>query len=345
MATASGTEPENSSETLRQLTDYGFIEAAEIDSDLPESAYGDENESYTTSLKSTIKNFRFENGRRYHAFRDESYFLPNDEIESDRLDLFHEILTRCCDDQLFKAPITPHPQRILDLGTGTGIWAIDVGDLYPSAQILGNDLSPIQPTLVPPNVTFEVDDMENTWEYSSQFDLIHARYLAGAIKDWPRLIEQAFKFTRPGGWVEFQDFDMEFYTRNGEFKPGCAMDTWTKIVVDGLQKMGVEPEPGPKLEKWLTKAGFTNVHQEVHPIPVGVWPKSKKMKEIGALDYHQFLEGLEGISMHIFTNTAGWKPEEVQVFLVEVRKDLKNRRLQAQHDFYVVYAQKPLDAE
>lgn len=70
---------------------------------------------------------------------------------------------------------------------------------------------------------------------------------------------------------------MEFYTVHGEFKPGCAMDRWTRIIVDGLKKMGVEPEPGPKLEKWVKDAGFINVHQEVLPIPVGVWPKSTKM--------------------------------------------------------------------
>ncbi|KAH8696251.1 S-adenosyl-L-methionine-dependent methyltransferase [Talaromyces proteolyticus] len=342
---ASNNAPENSLEQSLQVRDDEFIEASEVDADAPESAYGDENESYTTSLMSSVRNYRYENGRRYHAFRDEVYFLPNDEMESERLDLFHEILTRRCDGELHLAPIGTNPQRILDLGTGTGIWAVDIGDKFPSAEVLGNDLSPIQPSLVPPNVRFEVDDMENEWLYGSKFDFIHARYLAGAIKDWPRLMDQAFKFTKPGGWVEFQDFDMKFYSTQGEFSPGCPMDEWTKLVVKGLKKIGVEPEPGPKLEGWLKDAGFTNVHEKVLPIPVGVWPKNKQLKEIGALDYHQFLEGLEGISLHLFTNTAGWKPEEVQVFLVNVRKDLKNPRFQAQHNLHVVYAQKPLDAE
>jgi hypothetical protein len=41
--------------------------------------------------------------------------------------------------ELHFAPIGENPQRILDLGTGTGIWAIDMGDkvrFYPSLCLL-----------------------------------------------------------------------------------------------------------------------------------------------------------------------------------------------------------------
>lgn len=34
------------------------------------------------------------------------------------------------DGRLFLAPIGENPQRILDLATGTGIWAIDMGMLF-----------------------------------------------------------------------------------------------------------------------------------------------------------------------------------------------------------------------
>jgi ubiquinone/menaquinone biosynthesis C-methylase UbiE len=37
----------------------------------------------------------------------------------------------------------------LDIGTGTGIWAIDFADVHPETQVLGIDLSPIQPNLRP----------------------------------------------------------------------------------------------------------------------------------------------------------------------------------------------------
>jgi len=122
-----------------------------------DSAFGDDAESYTTSLKSSITNYKYENGRRYHSFKDGSYFLPNDESEADRLDLFHHIMSLRLDGELHWAPIGDSPQRILDIGTGTGIWAIDMGDKYPSAEILGNDLSAIQPTLyISPFITGEL---------------------------------------------------------------------------------------------------------------------------------------------------------------------------------------------
>jgi methylase of polypeptide subunit release factors len=41
--------------------------------------------------------------------------------------------------KLHLAPVKD-PQRILDVGTGTGIWAIDTADLYPSAEVIGTDL-------------------------------------------------------------------------------------------------------------------------------------------------------------------------------------------------------------
>lgn len=78
--------------------------------------------------------------------------------------------------------------------------------------------------------------------------------------------------------MEFQDFNMRFYTTSGgEFKPGCPLDQWTTEVIEGLKTLGMEPEPGPKLEGWVKEAGFINVHHQVLPLPVGVWPKDKKM--------------------------------------------------------------------
>lgn len=50
----------------------------------------------------------------------------------DRLDMQHSMMTALMNHRLFWAPIHPEPLKILDIGTGTGIWAIDCADMVSS---------------------------------------------------------------------------------------------------------------------------------------------------------------------------------------------------------------------
>lgn len=98
--------------------------------------------------------------RRTKTCTPTAYVFPNDPPELDRLDDQYELVKEMMDGQLHLAPFTPEnpPTKILDIGTGTGLWAVEMGDEYPSAHIIGTDLSPVQPALVPPNVRFFVED-------------------------------------------------------------------------------------------------------------------------------------------------------------------------------------------
>ncbi|GJC81586.1 secondary metabolism regulator LAE1 [Colletotrichum liriopes] len=60
-------------------------------------------------------------------------------------------------------------------------------------QIIGNDLSAIQPQWVPSNVKFEIDDVESTWVGNKKYDFIMCRYMAAAIRDWPKLVKNIYK--------------------------------------------------------------------------------------------------------------------------------------------------------
>jgi hypothetical protein len=80
--------------------------------------------TFTTSLDSSVRDYVFENGRRYHKFREGAYNFPNDDAEQDREDMKHAMMVMLCQ-QLHFAPIGDNPQNILDMGTGTGIWAIE----------------------------------------------------------------------------------------------------------------------------------------------------------------------------------------------------------------------------
>lgn len=66
------------------------------------------------------------------------------QAELERLDIKHRVITLLCGGELHFAPLIK-PQRILDIGTGTGIWVMEMADQYPDTRIIGTDLSPVQP--------------------------------------------------------------------------------------------------------------------------------------------------------------------------------------------------------
>ena len=159
-----------------------------------DSAVGlDDDDSSTASPRSSVYNFPIHHGREYNAFRPDTYFAPSDEDEQVRMDVQHGATMRATGYKLFHAPI--HPEKILDLGTGTGIWAVEMGDKHPDASITGVDISPIQPNWVPPCVKFEIDDLEDQWTWrENSYDLIHSsQMLSGSIRKPQRYFEQAFR--------------------------------------------------------------------------------------------------------------------------------------------------------
>ncbi|KKA24379.1 hypothetical protein T310_1564 [Rasamsonia emersonii CBS 393.64] len=300
--------------------------AIEVDDDV-DSAYGDETSTYTTSLASSVR----------------SYHFPNDEPEQDRLDMIHHVFCRLLNDRLFLAPINPDDGlRILDIGTGTGIWPIQMGDQYPRASlIVGNDLSPIQPEWVPPNVKFIVDDVEQDWLEQQPYDYIHCRYMAGSIRDWPRLVRQCYDHLKPGGWIEFQESANTLYSEDGSLTPDNKMVQMMNGLMEACDRIGRTMDPAPSIKGWVEDAGFTKVEQRRFKLPIGPWPKDPRLKEIGTLMAINFIEGVEAFTLSLFTEVLGWSKEEVDVLNAGVRADAQRRDVHPMFDFLVITAQKP----
>lgn len=163
------------------------------------------------SVSSSVNAHVWEYGRRYQIFRYGRYPIPNDDEEFKRETFKHVMFKEMLHGKLYLAPLGETPQKIIDLGTGFGEWAIEcsyaqlfsphtvsnlviVGDANPSAMVLGVDLSPIQPMWLPPNVEFVVDDIEDEWAQDSDFDYVHSRSLFVFLKDAQKVISNAFRY-------------------------------------------------------------------------------------------------------------------------------------------------------
>ena len=191
------------------------------------------------------------------------------------MDIHHEMVLKACGGKLHLAPLTS-PGRILDLGTGTGIWCIEMGDAYPDAEVIGNDFSPVQPNMVPRNVKFEVDDVEAPWMHPTKFDYIHCRFMAGSIADWAKLIRTCYNNLKPGGIAEFQDGDFLIYSEDGSYKD-TWYQKWNADFVGAAEMAGRTLRPGPQLQELYAAAGFEDIHVEKLRMPVGIWPKDRHM--------------------------------------------------------------------
>ncbi|KAL7275414.1 hypothetical protein RUND412_001642 [Rhizina undulata] len=311
-----------------------------------DSDYASGFESDTASLLSATMNYTYENGRRYHGYKEGKYYLPNDENEQDRLDIIHHICLLANHGELFISPVGEDwkPQRILDVGTGSGIWAMEIADQYPSAEVIGVDLSPIQPNWVPPNLKFEVDDIEDEWTYQpGTFDLVFIRHMAGFVYDWPKLYRQAFRALKPGGWIELQDFCCFWNSDDGSLPPDSILPEWSQYWEKATNESGrewnsVAPSMGPSLKK----VGCVNVGVDVKKLPVGRWPKDKRQKEIGMYWRQQFIDGSEGVSLALFTRVLGWKKEEFDEYMKKVVAALKDPKYHAYGKFYTAWGRKPL---
>ncbi|KAI9764329.1 MAG: hypothetical protein M1840_008547 [Geoglossum simile] len=281
--------------------------------------------SDTTSLPSSVRNYTYENGRRYHAFKEGEYVLPNDEREQERLDLIHHIFRLNTGGPLLRAPIGKNPQLVLDIGTGTGTeW-----------------LSQFR---VPPNVQFQVDDAEADWTFPvNHFDYIHGRTLGGSITDMEKLIKQSYKHLKPGGWLEIDECEIWPKSDDGSLTEDHSMWKWFDYLDKSSTQIGKKLNIAETYKDLITNAGFEDVQDDTYKNPLGTWPKDKRLKELGqwiALGTH---EGLEPYSLALLTRVLKWDRAKIEALLVEVRKDIRDRSIHAYFVVHFCYGRKPLD--
>ncbi len=211
-------------------------------------------------------------GRRYLA--ETPYFLPKDDQEVNRLD-FQHYLFRFALKGNYAAPVDS-PANILDVGTGTGRWAMEMAALFPTANVIGLDVVP-PPADDTASLGHGLDRRPDNYLYvqgnvldglpfpDATFDFTHQRLLVAALPEnrWQGTVAELLRVTRPGGWVELLE---AIPTQGG---PGMnALYEW--LVGVGLRR-GVNTLITPNIATFLRNAGAVNVVEHNLPMALGAW--------------------------------------------------------------------------
>jgi len=144
------------------------------------------------------------------------------------------------------APLSS-PREILDVGTGSGAWCVEVAHQFADANVSGLDLSSIHRNDAPAYCHFIVGNLLEGLKFESEcFDFVHSRCLellfitfliemsrlirASVTKDqWPIYLKEVYRILKPGGWVQCGEFEADVRCDDGSCPEDAPLFTVTAI--------------------------------------------------------------------------------------------------------------------
>lgn len=208
------------------------------------------------------RGFQFLGGRRFVA--NAPYMLPKDDAELSRLDFQHYLL-RYALRGLYAPPIE-QPRMVIDVGCGTGRWALEMAQLFPEASVIALDIvAPPTSVARPANYTFvEGNVLQGLPFADGAFDFAHQRALLGAIPEaaWPGVARELARVTRSGGWIQLIE-------PAPAPQGGPGMNALAMWVQQASMRRGINTTVGAQVGEYLRQAGLEEIHTREVEIPMG----------------------------------------------------------------------------
>ncbi|KAL5514508.1 hypothetical protein ACEPAG_2597 [Sanghuangporus baumii] len=286
------------------------------------------------------------------------YKLPADKQEMDRLSLQHRIwklmagelypkeAENAVQNALHRAKDDLSPPMILDVGSGSGTWAVEMALKFPHAKVIGMDLIQSNPSFVPPNCMFvKADATAGLSDYVGQFDIVQCRSVAKHVPDAQEFARSVGKTVRPGGLFFFADAVTNIYNEKferyllAEFKElgsenRLADDDrswfarWMSEVTERWTTKAQQNTDGDKLHILINEVGqFEDVHQSTYWSPIG-WDGENIVTnrtagaEIGKLMVLNVYDFLQSSKPSLLA--AGLSRDVVEIWVKNVQQEAVN---------------------
>jgi len=129
---------------------------------------------------------------------------------------------------------------------------------------------------------------------------------------------------KPGGWIECQELDVDARTDDDSFPTDSWIRKWCENQEAGARTAGLTLRiSGESLKRQMESVGFTNIVVREFKIPIGPWPEDVKLRTVGAYQLVAMLEGLEALTLRLWTRHLGWSITEIDVAMAKVRGEFR----------------------
>ena len=232
----------------------------------------------------------------------------------------------------------------MDLGCGTGIWALDVSVKFPNAHVVGVDLAPVQPLNGPKNCDFYSSfDYEGLWELGEgTWDIIHMQMGCGGVTAWEPLYRRIFNHLRPGAWFEQVEVD---------FEPRCddhpvqstALHVWYKYLKEATQQITrpIAHSSGDIIEA-LQDTGFIDIDHQVVVLPLNPWYHNEQEKNMARWYNVALRESIEPFTLFPFGHVLHASIDYIERTVETVKQEACNSDLHMYNLLHTYRARKPV---
>ncbi|KAG9292655.1 hypothetical protein G9A89_007027 [Geosiphon pyriformis] len=162
--------------------------------------------------------FQYLEREKVHDSEGLKYFGPIDSNELERLSLVHRVFEKSWRGN-FSAPVEDILRSggayVLDVGCGPAAWMLAMAREYFAATFIGIDIITISlQELKPENVGFLPFDITHGIPFPNDtFDYTFQRFILMSFAEnfWITEIGEIVRVTKPEGWIELMEIDVEFY--------------------------------------------------------------------------------------------------------------------------------------